>query len=138
MQPKRISADLTVCAQITPADMADIAAFGFASIVCNRPDNEAEGQPSFAAIAAAAEQLGLKAAYQPITPGQCGPEQAAEFARHITALPQPVFAYCRTGTRSATLWALAQLAAGGSTDEIEHAAALAGYDVGAALRAALQ
>jgi sulfide:quinone oxidoreductase len=136
MQPNRINADLTVCAQITPADVAEIAVLGFASILCNRPDNEADDQPSVAEITAAAERAGLKLAYQPITPGVCGAAQAADFAALTATLPQPVFAYCRTGTRSATLWALAELASGTSPDAISKAAALAGYDISAALRTA--
>ena len=40
----------------------------------------------------------------------------------------PVFAYCRSGTRSTTLWALSQ-AGEAPADEIISAAANAGYDM---------
>jgi len=137
MQAKRIDDTLTVCAQLSPADVAEIAAQGFAAIICNRPDGEAGDQPAFAQIEAEAKAAGIKTAYQPITPGQCGAAQAQAFAELTATLPQPVFAYCRTGTRSATLWALSQAAAGREGAAIASDAAHAGYDVTAALRAAV-
>jgi sulfide:quinone oxidoreductase len=136
MEPKTISAEFTVCAQITPDDVAAIAAKGFAAIICNRPDGEGVGQPPFAEIEAAAKMEGIVVAYQPITPGQCGADQARAFRALIAALPQPVFAYCRTGTRSTTLWALAQVAMGQDASQIAARTAAAGYDVTAALGAA--
>jgi sulfide:quinone oxidoreductase len=137
MQAKRINDTLTVCPQISPADVAEIAAMGFGAIICNRPDGEAGDQPAFAEIAAAAAAAGIKTAYQPITPGHLGQNEARAFAQLTRDLPQPVFAYCRTGTRSITLWALSQADTGRAGDEIAAEAAQAGYDVTAALRAAV-
>jgi sulfide:quinone oxidoreductase len=133
MDAKRINASLSVCAQISPEDITAIAAMGFGTVICNRPDGEAGDQPAFAKVQAAAEAAGLTAVYQPITPGQCGQAQAAEFARLCAALPQPVFAYCRTGTRSATLWALSQAAGGRDLGAIADDGAAAGYNLRAAL-----
>jgi len=42
----------------------------------------------------------------------------------------PVLAYCRSGTRSTLLWALAQAQAGGDPKTLAEQAAQAGYDVG--------
>ena len=46
----------------------------------------------------------------------------------MAKLSQPVFAFCRTGTRCSTLWALSQ-ANNMSVDDILGAAAEAGYNL---------
>jgi hypothetical protein len=50
MDARTLSAGLTVSPQITPEDVADLAKQGIRTIICNRPDGEADGQPSFARI----------------------------------------------------------------------------------------
>ncbi len=105
MNFKQISANLSVSEQIDAGDIEKIAAAGFRSIICNRPDHEAVGQPAFATIAAAAQKAGLSAAYIPMAPGQTDPAVAAvEFGKAMAELPKPVFAYCRSGARSTMLW----------------------------------
>ena len=48
----------------------------------------------------------------------------------LLGAPGPVLAYCRSGARSTTLWALAQAGAGLiSVDQILSAARAAGYDL---------
>jgi uncharacterized protein (TIGR01244 family) len=47
-----------------------------------------------------------------------------------------VLAYCRSGTRSTLLWALAEASRGADTAELARAAAGAGYDL-APVRAAM-
>jgi sulfide:quinone oxidoreductase len=128
MDVRSLTAELSVSPQITVADVAKLKALGFGSIVCHRPDGEASDQPNFEEIALAAQQAGLRAIYQPVVPGQASTEQAAEFAALCVDLPRPVLAYCRTGTRSATLWALSQ-ADRLSVSEIQERAAAAGYDL---------
>jgi len=99
---------LTVSGQIAAEDVALIAAQGFRSILCNRPDDEDHGQPPFAAIEAAARAAGLEAAFQPVLSGGVSDADGADFAALMETLPKPVFAYCRSGTRCAMLWSLAQ------------------------------
>jgi uncharacterized protein (TIGR01244 family) len=41
----------------------------------------------------------------------------------------PVLAYCRSGTRSTLLWALAEASTGADPDELAAAAAQGGYDI---------
>ncbi|MBN3751595.1 TIGR01244 family phosphatase [Paraburkholderia sp. Tr-20389] len=128
-----LTADISVSPQIAPTDVATLLTLGFRSIVCHRPDAEAPDQPNFEEIAQAATAAGLKAVHQPVPAGQASDRQAAAFATLLAELPKPVLAYCRTGTRSATLWALSQ------TDklsvvEIERALANAGYDLKAVVR----
>ncbi len=93
-----------VTGQITPEDVAEIAAKGFAAIVCNRPDGEAEDQPSAAQIAEAAAANGLTFSFIPVTPGVFTDEQARELSAFLGGVDGRVLAYCRSGARSGSLW----------------------------------
>jgi sulfide:quinone oxidoreductase len=127
MDARRLSADLSVGPQITAEDIETLADQGFRSVVCNRPDGEAGDQPAFSEIAAAAEAKGIEMRYLPIFPGQLDDTDAAAFRQMLKDLPAPVLAYCRSGTRSAMLWALAVAEAKPLTD-ILAATQAAGYD----------
>ena len=100
----------------------------FSTIICNRPDGEDPGQPSFSEIAAKAEAAGIKAIFQPVASGNVSDADADAFAANLASAPKPIFAYCRSGTRCTILWSLAnagQMPAG----DIIKAAAEAGYDM---------
>lgn len=126
---KQITPDLVVTGQIAPEDVAALADMGFRMIVCDRPDDEEPGQPAFAAIAAAAEAAGLAARHIPISsPADAGPAQIGAFAAALTEAGGPVLAYCRTGNRCASLWALG-LAGTKSADDVLAIAAAAGCDL---------
>ena len=103
-----LTENYSVTAQIGIDDISEIAAAGFKSIICNRPDQESADQTDFAAIAAAAQAAGLQTAYIPIT-GMQSPEQTADMAQALTNLPAPVLAYCRTGNRSSIIFNAAQV-----------------------------
>lgn len=126
MQLRPLTRDLSVAAQIAADDVAALAAQGFRSLINNRPDGEEPGQPSGATIAAAARQAGLDYRCVPVVPGQLGDAQVTAFAAALTEMPPPTLAFCRTGTRSATLWALQ---ARGTADAILEIAGKAGYDL---------
>lgn len=128
MDVRPISPNVWVSGQIQPEEVAALKEMGFRAIVGNRPDGEEAGQPAWEDIVSAAEAVGLATAYIPITPGQLGEEQALAFREAVTGFEKPVLAFCRTGTRSTQLWALAardRL----STDEVIRMAATAGYDL---------
>lgn len=108
MDIKKLDDDVAVLAQPTTAAVAELRQAGFAALICNRPDDEAAGQPGFAEIAAEAERLGMQARYLPVVPGKITPADGAAFAALLAELPKPVAAYCRTGNRSETLWKLAR------------------------------
>lgn len=134
MQPKTITPLLSVSEQIQPEDVAALSAAGFKSVICNRPDGEGADQPGFAEIESAAKLSGLAAAYLPVISGKVSDEDAQAFGNLLDILPKPVFAYCRTGTRSATLWALSEGARGRPLSGILTAAAGAGYDMSGVVR----
>ncbi len=133
MDPKAITSTLSVDGQITAADVRGLADRGFRSIVCNRPDGEGPDQPTFEEIEAAAQAAGLQARYLPIVAGTVTDEDAAAFGRAMDELPKPVLAYCRSGTRSATLWSLSQ-AKTKSVADILAATKAAGYDMAGVVR----
>ncbi|MEN8887878.1 MAG: TIGR01244 family sulfur transferase, partial [Celeribacter marinus] len=98
--------------------------------ICNRPDEEIEGALQSDAMAEAAQAAGLNFLYLPIYPGQFTGDLIVETQRAFAELDGPVYAYCRSGTRSTTAWALSQ-AGTRPADEIMSEAASAGYDLSA-------
>ena len=133
MNIKQISNQLSVSPQISPDDLNTIRDKGFGSIICNRPDGEADDQPSFEFIATAAKTLKLELSYIPVIGGHISDEDIAIFEAAIDHLPKPILAYCRTGTRSTILWSLSQ-AKHQSADDILAAAKSAGYDMSLQLK----
>ena len=128
MQVRRIDDRISVSPQIDPADVTELAAQGFAAVVNNRPDHEEPGQPEGAAVALVAETLGLAYTAIPVAQGFSHPQIDAMRAALDTA-DGPVLAFCRSGTRSANLWALAEAQAGGDPETITAKARAAGYDL---------
>jgi len=105
MDIKKLDETFSVCSQLRPEDMVLIAADGFGSIICNRPDGEEAGQPGFAEVAAFAEQQGLEAIHVPVPGLNITPHDLEEFRAAYDKLSKPVLAYCRSGGRSTALWA---------------------------------
>jgi uncharacterized protein (TIGR01244 family) len=125
---KRINDQVSVSPQISPDDIAQIKAAGFVAIINNRPDGESPDQPSSATMQAAAEAAGLGYHYIPLGRDGVSPEMVEETKTVLEGSTGPVFCYCRSGTRSTTLWALSQ-AGKMPAQEIVSAAAHAGYDM---------
>ena len=128
MELKRINDHVTVSPQISPDDIAQIKAAGFKAIVNNRPDGESPDHPSSDEMQAAAEAAGLAYHYIPLGRDGVSPDMIAAEAAALEGSAGPVLCYCRSGTRSTTLWALSQ-AGKLPAQEIVDAAAHAGYDV---------
>jgi uncharacterized protein (TIGR01244 family) len=126
---RRIDDKISVAPQIAPEDVAEIAAQGFVAIVNNRPDGEEPGQPSGDAIRAAAEAAGLSYVAIPITHAGFSHPQVTAMIDALAQANGPVLAYCRSGTRSCNLWALAGAGLGEDADELTAKAAGAGYDL---------
>ena len=126
----RLTPNLSVASQIDEADLGALAALGFKAVINNRPDGEAEGQPTAAALRAAARRRGLGYRHVPVVPGRLTEADVADFAAALAELDGPALAFCRSGRRSTTLWALAE-ADRRDADAILEAAAEAGYDLSA-------
>ncbi|RXZ64865.1 TIGR01244 family sulfur transferase [Pelagerythrobacter rhizovicinus] len=124
-----LSATVLASPQIAPADVSAAKAKGVTLIVNNRPDGEADDQPTGAEIEAAARAAGLDYLAIPIGGSGFGEPQVRAMADALARAEGKVLAYCRSGTRSTLLWALAQAQDGRDSEEIAAAAAAAGYDV---------
>ena len=133
MELKEISPKITVSPQVTEKDMAEIKAKGFRTIICNRPDGEGADQPSFEEIDAAAKLAGIEARYLPVQSGMVTDEDVAAFRDALEELPRPLLAYCRSGTRSATLWSLSE-AQSRPMSEILTGTKAAGFDMSGVAR----
>jgi sulfide:quinone oxidoreductase len=124
--PRALAPQLAVAGQVGVEDMAGIAA-RYGMLINNRPDGEEPGQPSSAELEAAARKLGLDYAYIPVS-GEIADGDVAAFAKALSGDLRPALAFCRTGNRSAKLWALSQ-AGKRSAEGILEAAAGACYDL---------
>ena len=122
---KQLDSTTFVSGQIAPEE---IAALGVATIVNNRPDGEEPGQPSSDAIAAAAQAAGVDYRHIPVSGGISLP-QVAQMADALAQAKGPVLAFCRSGTRSTYLWALARAQLGDNAETLFEQAAAAGYDL---------
>ena len=128
MELKRINDDVSVAPQISPDDMPAIKAAGFTTVINNRPDGESPDQPASDTMKAAAEAAGLSYHYIPLGREGVSPQMVEETEAVLEGSDGPVFAYCRSGTRSTTLWALSQAGKMPAT-EIVAQAAHAGYEM---------
>lgn len=117
-----------VSPQIQREDFAKAAAEGFKMVINNRPDGETPDQLSHAEAADAAEAAGLDYVFLPVA-GGFPPDKVVSTLEAITRAKGPVLAYCRSGTRSAHLWALAQAMHGMLAEELIAKAAVQGYDL---------
>jgi uncharacterized protein (TIGR01244 family) len=127
---RNVTDGFAVAPQIEEADIEAIAAAGFKTVIANRPDGEGGiEQPRMGAIRTKAEALGLTFVAIPFS-GAPTPEILERFGAALAEAPAPVLAYCRTGTRSITAWALTH-GGQGAGDEVVDAAAGAGYDLSA-------
>ena len=133
---RRLTDSFAAAPQITAADIAGIKAAGFGFIVNNRPDGESADQTPGEDIEAAALEAGLGYCAIPIDQSGFTVEQVAALSALMVS-PRPILAYCRSGTRSTNLWALASASRGVNIEEIIDVALGAGYDV-RALRPAME
>jgi uncharacterized protein (TIGR01244 family) len=128
MDIRRITPDYAVSPQIEPEDLPEIAAQGFRTVVCNRPDAENPMELSAEVMRIATEAAGLRFVENPVTHPTMTRERIA--AQAAALQDGPVLAYCASGTRSSILWSLAQ-AGHMPAQEILSATARAGYDLSA-------
>jgi sulfide:quinone oxidoreductase len=128
MQTRSLTEKLSVSSQFTLHDLTAAAHQGIRSIINNRPDGEASDQPTSAEIEAAGAALGLGYRHIPVVPGQIHDKDIANFSTALAELEAPIIAFCRTGTRSASLWVLSAAAEVASSDLLSTARA-AGYDL---------
>jgi uncharacterized protein (TIGR01244 family) len=128
MDIRKISADYSVAPQLSPADIPAVAEAGFRLVICNRPDAEVGPTESTAVMRAAVEAAGMAWAENSFSSNMLTLGNVEAQRELADGAQGPVLAYCRTGTRSATVWALAQ-AGRMPVDEILAATGKAGYEM---------
>lgn len=126
---RKINETMLVSPQIGAADLADAAARGVTLIVNNRPDDEELGQPAGAEIEQAAQAAGLRYVAIPVTHAGFSHAQVDAMAQALDEAGGPVLAYCKSGTRSTFLWALASAKRGSHPAVLTEEAEAAGYDL---------
>ena len=116
--------------QIGPDDVAALKEQGVTLIINNRPDGEDVGQPEGEDIEAAAQAAGIDYRHVPIARG-LGPSDIEAMREAINSVESgKLFAFCRSGNRSALAWAVARSEDGVSREELDRMANRAGFDLG--------
>lgn len=128
MDIRQITPDYFVAPQLDPADMADVAAAGITTVICNRPDGEVPPAFQADAVEAAAREAGLVFHRLPLTHTSMTPAVVQQQADLIAASTGPTLAYCASGTRSTVVWTLGHAAEMG-VNEVLSAARAGGYDL---------
>ena len=126
---RSITTDIMVAPQISVDAVAEAKAAGVALIINNRPEGESDDQIAGADIEAAARAAGMDYIAIPITHSGFSQPQVMAMVEALQGAQGKILAYCRSGTRSTLLWALAESAQGGDPDALTNMAAKAGYDV---------
>ena len=131
MDIKNVTDSLSVADQVTADDLVTLKNAGYGTIICNRPDGEGVEQPTAESLAERATALGLHWHWLPIKPGEFSEQEIAQFTElleNAERSKESVLAFCRTGTRAITLWALSQAVSVPSAQLVQQATA-AGYDL---------
>ncbi|OCX63146.1 TIGR01244 family protein [Thioclava sp. SK-1] len=128
MDIRYLSSQFAVSPQIDPSDIDRLVSEGFRTVIINRPDEEILPDQQCDAVADAAKSAGLSVHYLPFYPGEMTQDLVQAFEAVVAQAQTPIFAYCRSGTRSSHLWAMSRA----GTDPIESivaAGAAVGYDL---------
>jgi uncharacterized protein (TIGR01244 family) len=126
---RKLTDDVYASPQIGLDEVEQARSLGVRLIVNNRPEGESDDQLAGAEIATAAAAAGIDYVAIPVTHAGFAEHQVTAMADALAAAQGPVLAYCRSGTRSTLLWALAQVKAGEDPDTLTEQAADAGYDL---------
>lgn len=102
-----ITPEFAIGPQVAAGDFPALHAAGFVAVLNARPDDEAGDYLKAAEAEALARGLGMGYAHSP-TEGHSifEPDVIDRFERALADLPKPIFSHCKSGTRSAMLWAL--------------------------------
>ena len=128
MKLNKIIDEYFVSDQINDQDISILKEKGFKTIFCNRPDSEEMNQPSVEVLQRVANDLSIKFIHHPVIGNAITQDDVANFKEYYIGAEKPIFAYCRTGTRSTMLWALSE-SSERPTSEILNLTAAAGYDM---------
>jgi uncharacterized protein (TIGR01244 family) len=125
---RHINERYAISAQIRPEQIADLKGRGYTTVVALRPDGESADQPTASDMEAAAKANGIRFVYIPVTSAGMSESQIGTLSAVIASDSGKVLAYCRSGSRAARLWSLAEATRdqGASKDDILRAVKAAG------------
>jgi uncharacterized protein (TIGR01244 family) len=126
---RQITESVFASPQIGTDAIAAAKSMGIVRIINNRPEGESDDQTSGAEIEAAAKAAGMDYVAIPVSHAGFSEAQVDAMTEALDSAGGPVLAYCRSGTRSTLLWALARAKSGDNPAVIASKAAAAGYDV---------
>lgn len=119
----------SVSPQIDLQDIQALKAQGIEVVINNRPDGEADDQPTSAQMKAAVESAGLEYVYNPVDLKALS-EKEVQTQSALISSGKEVFSFCRTGTRSSVLWVLANQGELASFDDLVDQVQGKGFDLG--------
>ncbi|MEZ5654791.1 MAG: TIGR01244 family sulfur transferase [Sphingobium sp.] len=127
---RQLTSTILVSPQISIADITEAKAQGVTFILNNRPEGESADQTPGDQIEAAAKEAGIGYAAVAVTHSGFAPWQLDGMDDALgKAEGGKLLAYCRSGTRSTLLWALARARAGDHPAALSDQAEAAGYDL---------
>jgi uncharacterized protein (TIGR01244 family) len=126
-----ITPEFAVTAALSTGDFAVLASRGIASVISNRPDGEEADQMLAKTEAALAWRAGLVFRHVPASKHDLFTDAVVEgMADALRGLKGPVVAHCKSGIRSAIIWAAAS-ARSQPVDCVLAALEKAGFDLDA-------
>ena len=129
--PIVLAPGISAAGSLDRSDIDALAHTGVRTIINNRPDDEDPGQLPAAEARRLAEVHGIAYHHIPVTAASLSRADIDAFAAVLGSAPQPVVAHCRSGTRSALLWALARMREGADPFALVAEAARHGIDIAA-------
>ncbi|MDX2289382.1 MAG: TIGR01244 family sulfur transferase [Hyphomicrobiaceae bacterium] len=103
-----ITPGFAVTGALSEEDFPAVAAAGFRAVINNRPDGEEDGQPDARSQATRAWGAGLQYRHIGASKHDLFTDAVvSNMADALSALEGPVLAHCKSGIRSAIVWAAA-------------------------------
>jgi len=123
---RTLTPNLSLADQLTEDDLAEVIAQGYKTVICNRPDEEGDAHLNAQQAKAVLQAAGVEFHYLPVNGAAITDQDVIDHHDLLDQAEGPVLTYCRTGTRCAKLWALAQEA---DADEVIQAVGRTGLNI---------
>jgi sulfide:quinone oxidoreductase len=131
MQITQLDALTYVGPQIIAADMASLKRLNVGTIIVARPEGETDDQPAISTIRQAADAFGIAVHQIPVVSGNITDDDVSAYVAMTAGTDTSIFAYCRSGMRATSLWALSAAKAGHAPDDILRVARDANFELSA-------
>lgn len=128
-----ISEKLSVSPQPSIETIQSLYGRGFRTLINNRPDDDDSAQPGTQCESQEAKHCNLSYAFIPVTLGTITEADVRAFQRAVDESEGPVFAHCKTGTRSLSLYLIGEVLDGRmSADAVVEFGRVRGFDTSGA------